>query len=147
MPNEGNGESPKTPKTVKTTTTSNRKAPGKIRPRREKTVERVYSDYPLKRKNLVKKTTVVNKALPGKDVVKTKTVTNPSKLTSPLTKTVEKEKKVRNFSKGYTKERKVTRENSGMFNPIAGSTRDNKTVSKSFKKENNNNPLFQPKKK
>jgi len=143
------------PKTTTTTTTSKTKRLGGVRPKKEKTVTRVYSDYPLKRKNLLKKTTVVNKALPTKDVVKTKTKermipANASGIRSELgavTTKVQKEKKVRDFSKGYTKERKVTRDNSGMLNPLAGSERRNKTVSKSFKKENNNNALWTPKNK
>ncbi len=132
------------PKTTTTTKTSKRKALGGLRPRREKIVTKVYSEYPLKRKNLLKKTTVVNKALPTKDVVKTKTKermipTNASGILSELgavTTKVEKAKKVRNFINGYTKERKTTRDNTG-----------NKTVSKNLKKENNNNVLWSPKKK
>jgi hypothetical protein len=156
MPNETTGEKPKTPKTVKTTTTSKRKALGNLRPRKEKTVEKVYSDYPLKRKNLVKKTTVVNKALPTKDVVKTKTVTNPtdglfarpSRDSSGAVKTITKEKKTRNYIKGVEKEKKVTRPNVGVTNPLISSEKRQKnTVQKSVKKEKNNNVLWTPKKK
>lgn len=136
---------PKKPKVLTTTTTSKRKALGGIRPRKEKIVEKTYSDYPLKRKNLLKKTTVVNKALPTKDVVKSKTVTNPTTFRTSAIKNVEKSKKVRNYIKDFTKEKKVTQDNTGMFNPLAGSNRRNRTVSKSYKNEKSDNPLWKPK--
>ena len=121
----------KKPLVTKTTKVSPRKNPAG-EPRKEKAVERVYGDYPLQRKNLLKKTTVVrkNNNAGDKTIERKKTITNP--LVSDY-KTVEKSRMVKDLTKGTTKEKNVSYDKTGMFNPLGGSSRRNRTVTKSFK--------------
>lgn len=115
-------------KVTKTTKVSRRKNPAG-EPRKEKSVERVYSDYPLQRKNLLKKTTVVrkNNNAGDKTIERKKTISNP--LVSDY-KAVEKNRMVKDLTKGTTKEKNVSYDKTGMFNPLAGGGRRNRTVSK-----------------
>jgi hypothetical protein len=119
-------------KPLKTTTTKTSKRKTLSgEPRKVKSVEKVYSDYPLKNKNLVQKTTTVNK----KDRIndgskqKTKTVTNPR---IEVAKTVTKNKIVTNPN--YIKERSVKKSGVNMFNPLSGNERKNKEVTKKVSK-------------
>lgn len=115
-------------KVTKTTKVSRRKNPAG-EPRKEKSVERVYSDYPLQRKNLLKKTTVVrkNNNAGDKTIERKKTISNP--LVSDY-KAVEKNRMVKDLTKGTTKEKNVSYDKTGMLIPLAGGSSRNRTVSK-----------------
>jgi len=125
----------KKPKTTRTTTVSRRKTP-QGEPRRVKTVEKTYSDYPLKRKNLLEKTTSVKKKnnTGSKTTEKNRTATSPTY--SPDKTVVNSKKAVKDLSGmtgqsgSVTREKTVKRDNTGMFNPLAGSSRNNRTVIK-----------------
>jgi hypothetical protein len=126
MPNEkSKSGSGMMPKKTKTTVQKGKTYGGE--PKKTKTVERLYAEYPLSRKNLVQKTTSVDKLNKAGNVStqKSKTVTNPKHSDS---KTISKSKVVNNGK--VTRERVVAKDKTGMFNPLAGSQPKNKTVTK-----------------
>jgi len=113
------------PKRTKTSVRKGKTYGGETK--KTKTVERAYSEYPLSRKNLLQKTTSVDKLdkSGNASTKKSKTVTNPKNRDS---KTISKSKVVNNGK--VTRERSVTKDKTGMFNPLAGSQPRNKTVTK-----------------